>query len=181
MKFKFKFLILVAVLFSFNSCISYKFKGKKSPKKYYEVFFIDQGINQYFIKPLKFEAKKEYFTVDFTFRDSIGYDSYVTTNYSIFTSDVVKTVDSAFFVINTDKILIKKQEKFFIDLLKDTYQIRYSGKITYKELISVTENDPEIWTYYNGNKHIYYSNKKAKIGLEVSKNSIIKIIELNKD
>lgn len=176
---KTKLLFLIIIL-SLSSCIGIRIKGTKSAKKYYEEFFIDQGVMQYFIKPLEFKGEKDNLSIDFTFRDTVDYQSFITTNYSIYTFEKVKNIDSAFFIINNKKIQLKHCEKLFIKKSKQ-YQIRNSCKITYKEFMEIVEVEPEIWAYFNNKKHVFLPSKNAKTGLEITKTQIIDIIELNRD
>jgi hypothetical protein len=177
MKIKLLFLIIII---SFSSCIGIRIKGTKSAKKYYEEFFIDQGVMQYFIKPLEFKGDKENLFVDFTFRDSVSYQSFITLNYSIYTFERVKDIDSAFFIINDKKIDFNNCEELFIKKSKK-YEIRNSCKITYEEFMKIVEVEPEIWAYFNNKKHVFLPTKNAKTGLLITKNQIIDIIELNRD
>ncbi|MBN2890761.1 MAG: hypothetical protein JXL97_02750 [Bacteroidales bacterium] len=173
-------LLLLIVIVSLSSCYGVKIKGKKNPKKYYEEFFISQGIIQYFIKPLEFKGEKETFVADFTFRDSVQYNSLIAVNYSIFSDDVVKQVDSAFFITNNKKIKILNCEKLFIEKHKQ-YHLRNSCKITYNDLIQVINEDLEVLAYYNNLEHNFKATKQAKKGLFIAKTRIIEIIELNRD
>ena len=176
---KIKFLLIVIII-SFNSCIGLRIKGKKSNKTYYEEFFIAQGVMQYFVKPLEYKSEKNNLSIDFTFRDTLSYNSFVIVNYSVFTDEAIKKIDSTFFVFNTEKIELKHCEKLFIDK-KKKYQIRNSCKITYRELMQIIESDFEIWTYYNNQNHIFSPTRQAKTGVEITKTRIIDIIELNRD
>jgi len=175
-----KYIAFIIILL-FSSCYGIKFNGKKSAKKHYEVFFIDQGVLQYFVKPLEFKGDDEVFSVDFTFRDSVNYFSSVTTNYSIFTENPIKQVDSAFFVTNNEQIKLHNCERFFINIKKKTYQIRNSCTITYSQLIEITANETEFWAYYEGQKHVFIPTKKTSNILQGIKTQVIDIIELNKD
>ena len=155
-------------------------KGTGKPKKHYEEFFIEQGVMQYFIKPMKFKGNKNYLTIDFTFRDTLKYESFVIANYSIFTKTAVKKIDSTFFIINNEKIKFKNCERMFIDFRKD-YQIRNTCNITYKELTKIVEMKPEIWAYFDNEKHVFVPSKHALKSFEVIKTRIIDIIELNRN
>ncbi|MBN2662898.1 MAG: hypothetical protein JXR68_04550 [Bacteroidales bacterium] len=173
--------LLFACMFLFSSCIGVKFKGKKSPKQFYEVFYMEQDVLQYFIKPIDFKGDDNIFRVDFTFRDSSSNTSLVTTNYSIYSPEVVKQIDSSFFVVNNQKIKLKNPDRLFIDLRKTIYQIRYSSVIEYDGLVKITSSDPEFWAYYNGSKHVFYPTKRTYNILSNVKTQIIDIIEFNKN
>ncbi len=174
------FLFIIIILFS--SCFGLRIRGTKSPKQVYEVFFIDDGVLQYFIKPLKFKNKHDYFTVDFTFRDTLKYDSFVTTNYSIYTKVAAKKIDSLFFITSEYKIKCKNNDKMFIDLKKKTYQIRYSSGITYQELIYLTSaDDYYVLAYYNNSKHKFFPKRKTKKYIDIVNQQVINVIELNKE
>lgn len=168
-------------MFLFTSCLGVKFKGKKSPKQFYEVFYMDQDVLQYFIKPTYFKEDKNIFSVDFTFRDSSSNTSLVTTNYSIYSPDVIKQIDSSFFVVNNQKFKLNNPNRLFIDLHKTTYQIRYSTVLEYDALAQLTSYDPEFWAYYNNSKHVFYPTKRSLNILGIVKAQIIDIIEFNKD
>ncbi len=176
-----KKILFFVVLFSMFSCVTSKFNGKKGAKKSYEVFFINQGVLQYFVKPTEFKANEEMVMIDFTFRDTLAYTSFVTVNYSIFSSQVIKQVDSAFFVVDNKRIKLENCTRFFIDLHKNTYQIRNSCGITYQELTDLFSSQPVFEAYYNNEKTVFIPTKKTVKIFSAIKTQIIDIIELNKD
>ncbi len=174
-------ILVSAILLLFSSCLSVKIKGKKSkPGKYYEEFFIDQGVMQYFFKPLKFKSKTDFFIVDFTFRDSMDFESYLTANFSVFTDEPLKKVDSAFFLVNNEKINFCCLERMFIDNYRKGFQTRYSSKITFNQLSQFFENEPIILLYYNGGEHYFIPKRKTKKVLIILKQNVIEIIKLNR-
>lgn len=175
-----KILFFTILLLLSNSCIGFKFGGKKGTKQYYKEFFLKGGIIQYFIKPIKFKGKKEQIIIDFTFRDTVQKTSNIIVNYTITSPEITKKIDSIFFIYEKTKIELKNIERFYIEKQKSMYLIRYSSVITYADLIKITTQQPNILAYFNNNKHKFYITKKAKKVLSVSKEQIVDIIELNR-
>lgn len=163
------------------SCSNIRFVGKKSPKKYYQEFFIDNGIMQYFLKPVVYKSSKEKLLGDFTFRDTVAENGFVVFNYSIYTKSVVKNIDSAFIIISDNKIRIKNNERMFIDKDKNFFEIRYSAFITFYQMKQLSENESKINVFYNNSSVTFVPTKKTKSVLELFDQKVINIIELNRD
>ena len=60
------FLLLISSLLM--SCGGLKVSGASKATKLYEVFYIKNGVTQYFVKPLKLKENKVKFSTDFTIR-----------------------------------------------------------------------------------------------------------------
>lgn len=177
------FIILIALYLTLNSCIPVKYAGKKhSPKSYFVEFYVDKNINQYFIKPIEYKNNNNnILTIDFTFRDSAQKNSPIIANYSIFSKEVIKKVDSAYYLVNDFRIRLFNQDRLFIDH-KKKYEIRYSNNLTYQNLIDILANhNSQIVVYYENSEHVFSPTKKTQNAIDICKTNIIDIIELNKE
>jgi len=176
---KIAILSITFMLFANSCALTSFYKTKSSAPSFYVTFFVANGINQYFIKPIEFKSSKDILKIDFTFRDTCKYETFIIVNYSIFSKDLIKNVDSAYFLINGKKIYFKESEKLFIESKKQ-YQIRQSNKITYKELLDVFSNRSEIYIFTSGKVLKFVpSNKTEKIRAKAQK-IIFENIELNR-
>ena len=176
---KILYIILLSVVVS--SCSSVKYAGKKSVKKYYEEFFIDQGVMQYFIKPLEYKDEKDKITVDFTFRDSIADKGNITLNFSLFSENLVKRIDSAFFKNQNRKIRIENLNRMFIDKKRKTFQVRYTSTITFEEMSQIFEGNYNIVLFFDGTKQTFVPKTKTLKIYKAFDNKVLSIIELNRE
>lgn len=173
-------LLGITIVLITNSCaLSSFYKTKKTTSSFFVTFFVENGINQYFIKPLNFKSKKELLKIDFTFRDTCQNKTLIIANYSIFSSQLIKNIDSAFFMVNNQKIYFKETEKLFIENKKQ-YQIRQTNKITYKELLQIFNNDSQIHIFYSNNELIFVPTSKTKKIKAKAQKIIFENIELNR-
>lgn len=174
---------LLALIASFTilfSCKSFRFTTTKSPSSYYVDYYINDSVNQYFIKPILYKTNKARLLIDFTFRDTtINCD--IASNYSIICHEKVINIDSAYFYHNTTKNLLKRPKKMFIDKHKKNYIIRYSNILNFDDLDSITKNKAPIIVYYNNKKHIFEPTRKTKKLLSAVNSDIIEIIRLNNE
>lgn len=79
-------LICIFLLFQLSGCMGVKHGGSTTPAgKLMEEFFVQQGVMQYFIKPLEWKlmGDKGLVQTDFTFRDSAGTKTPVTCNFTL--------------------------------------------------------------------------------------------------
>lgn len=175
--------ILLASIASFTilfSCKSFKYSSSKTPSSYYVNYYINDSVNQYFIKPLLYKANKTKLLIDFTFRDTI-LNCDITSNYSIITTEKVIKIDSAYFYHNNTKIFFKKPKKMFIDKHKKEYIIRYTNILYFDELDSITKNKAPIIVCYNNKKHVFKPTRKTRKLLSAVNSDIIEIIRLNNE
>jgi len=173
---KFLFPIFIIVFSIIFSCKSMRYS---TPKSYFVVYYINDSVNQYFIKPILYKSKKDNLIIDFTFRDStLNCD--VTTNYSILTRNRTLKIDSAYFLLNSDKIRLKSPKKMFIDKKSKNYVIRYSNIINFEDLDQITLKQASIIAYYNDKQHIFKPTKNSKKILTSAQEDIIDIIKINK-
>lgn len=180
MKLRYILFFLIFISISLNSCFGLKIKGTKGAKKYYEEFFIDQGVLQYYIKPIKFKGDKEEFLIDFTFRDTVDYQTLIAANYSFYSDEKIKNIDSTLLIIDDLTIKMKDCERLFIQKNKN-YHFRNSCKITFEELTQVLNENLVVKLYISGNEHVFYSTKDSRNALNICQTRIIEIIELNRD
>ena len=154
----FVLLFLLTFIVSFTSCFSLKSSSNKA-KETYSVFFIDNGVLQYFIKPLEFKSK----------------------NYTLYSTEPIKSIESIIIKTNTNSAQIIGNERLYINKDKKGYQIRYSGTITYKQLTEfVYCENPRIHIYLK-NEIIFKPEKHTLKSIKIIKTEVIDIIELNKE
>ncbi len=172
-------LILLLPLF-FYACFGPRITAKSTrPGKLYEEFFVSANITQYFIDPLPFKSKPYKLKIDFTFRNH-GYDTTrVFANYSLYSKEPVKRIDSVHFLINDEKYPFNRYEKLFLERVGKKYELRYSSRIKYGVLKKFIRNETDILVKTN-DEMIRFSppgrTKRRKLKLD---EAIFKIIDLN--
>ncbi len=176
------YLIFVLIGILLSSCGLNMFRGSHARRTYYESFYISDNVNQYFLKPLEFKFFKEKLFIDFTFRDST-LSSPVTTNYTVETHERTVKIDSAYFMVKSQKIPLKNSSKMFVDKKKDTYEIRYTNTIQFRELSEICKHSDKLTfvVFYNNEKHIFLPTKKTIRLLSAFYNDVIDVIYLNQN
>jgi len=174
-------IIVILISTFFSSCINVKYSDKKTGKNLYEEFYIDRGINQYFIKPLKFDYESYTFLADFTFRDSTSADGYITCNFSICIDSITVVYDSIGFFTEKCSYKFINPVKMYIDTDKNLYIRRYTSYLKYSEMLEF---------FNSGNLSIYVSSKsslkkflpakKTIKNINLLNNTLFKLVELNK-
>ncbi len=176
-----KILYLILLTSLISACSSVKYAGKKSAKKYYEEFFIDQGVMQYFIKPVEYKNGKNKITVDFTFRDSVPDNGNITLNFSLFSENLVKKIDSASFISSNQEIKIKNLKRMFIDKRKNIFQVRYTSSIKFRDMSEIFANNYNLILFYNKTKQTFVPKTKTLKIYRAFDNKVLSIIELNRE
>lgn len=154
-------LILVGMLFS--SCLTIKPSSSKSPKKYYETFYTEQGI-QYFIKPLSLKSdSKETMEIDFTFRNTEENPDSATINFSIYSSEPLKNIEKMYIRNEQHEFSEEEFKLLYSELDKKEYHFRYSISVPTPNIINLFENEDWILEIIaeSGN-FVFYPEKKSK-------------------
>jgi len=179
---KFKvILILLAGFILLESCGVSKVKSSSGGKAYYEEYYIDAGVLQYFIKPLDYKVEKYKASLDYIFRDTIT-NSNIDFKYSFFSDDPVTNIDSAKFVRAGKKdIKIRNHNKMFVDRKNKGYKIRHSGAISYPDLkLIFKQGDYNFHIYYSGEEVILKPTKRTLKIHHIFDTQVVEIIEMNR-
>ncbi len=120
-----------------------------------EKFYFGNGVLQYFIIPMDFKSEFSNVSLDFTFRDNK--DS-VTFNFTLNNANnLQQNLKKVLFINSTDTILIKNSSLIYND--RDINQIRYTSKISYKDLQNIFSNEKiQFLVNYNSTTTKYISN-----------------------
>ncbi|HBF88288.1 MAG TPA: hypothetical protein DDX39_06560 [Bacteroidales bacterium] len=76
-------ILLGIVLIFATSCGVRVNSGSPDTNKVFESYFVDKGIFQYFVNPLKYKDKSNFLIPDITFRDSSKSESKIIVNFTI--------------------------------------------------------------------------------------------------
>jgi len=171
----------MAIVVSLGSCQSYKYTKGNKTDKYYEEFFIKQGVMQYFVKPLLYTNDESKYTIDYTFRDSISRTGLVVINNSLYSDKYIKNIDSAFFVFSDGKLEIMNIKRMFIEKEKKKFEIRYSATITLAQMEQVFKNNHKISIFSNNVEYLMLPKKKTTKIYQLFDEKILEIIELNRN
>ena len=178
-----KILIIILSLFfiiNLTSCFSIRSKGNKS-RETYSVFYIDNGVLQYFVKPLEFKSKGYTLHIDFTFRDTTQYQNQITANYTLYSKEPIKNIESIVIKTDTNSFQIIGNEKLYINKNKDGYQIRYSGLITYKQLTDFFYCKKLVIHIFLKDEKVFKPIARTSKMINIVREEVIDIIELNKE
>jgi hypothetical protein len=164
------FLILLSI---FQGC-----KVSPSIKIPYVTYYKGDNTLLYFIKPMNLYNGKNKMSADFTFIDKKENDTpNVTMNYTIY--DFIKTKNDAFFIqVDTTKFRLLNTEVIFEELQKGKRVIRYSSKISQKDLMLVLNKaDFKFLVENKQMNRIYNISKKYTKKLRKTSNDISSIIK----
>lgn len=148
-----------------------------NPGKLYEVFYIKNGVTQYFVKPLKGKGEDLKYTTDFTLRNDLKLDGDIVCNFSLFSKKPIKKIESAVFKSDGKSIPLHSLEKIFIEKVKkEQYHLRYTSKMTFRDFSQLVKAD--IISMKLDNLYIGFSNKIVK-NLHKIDEYIVELVELN--
>jgi hypothetical protein len=122
---------LVTILTFISGCRNIKPGGTRSGKSLYEVFYVGEQGDQYFIKPLKFyhDPSKQELVVDFTFRYHKQVKDSVTVNFSVLGDSIYKNCN-ALEISSGDELYSTNQvQLLFNDKKSKKFVSRFTTKI----------------------------------------------------
>lgn len=169
---------LVIISFALSSCFGIK-TGNKSPAgKYFEAFYLGDGKNQYFIKPLELENDDYEFVIDFTFRDFEFKEKGSSINFTIESEELISKVDSIAFESNGEKHAVTNINRMFFEKKSDDYIIRSNAELSAQQVEFFFSSSQLFIVAYSNDKEIRF---KSSSGLEKTrKNIYADLIELIK-
>jgi hypothetical protein len=174
------FFAYFSILFLLNSCITQKGGSGGSTGNLYEIFYVGEGINQYFIPGLNFRSKeKENIVCDFTYRDS---SETVVCNFSIFSENPYSKFSEVFFLCNNQEFHLTDFNKIFIESRKRHFLSRFSSKLKIDEFLLLFEQK-EISIIVNtpDSKSSFQATKKTMKSVERINSELIRILKLGRD
>ena len=174
MKNIFYFLLSAFLIFFMTSCGGIKPSGTKSASSLYETFYVGEAGIQYFIKPLRFEsATKSSVETDFTFRvkKEIQPRDSVIVNFSLFSSKVIKEIDSLVIQSNGKRCVLPYKEYIYTEKEGNLFVSRFStkGKLSSLETVFQDAN----WEI------LLYSSETKKEKFNISNKTEKKIMKIN--
>jgi len=173
------FILIIYIFFS-NSCINIKFSDKKTGKDLYEEFFIDKGVTQYFIKPIKFKSDEFSYIVDFTFRDTATAKSYIIANFSIYSNEKTEVYDSIGFYADNVVCKFINPVKLYIDADKNLYIRRFTAYLKYDEMKKLfSSENMRIFISSNNKLNELLPTKSTKKHISLINDNLLEFIELN--
>ncbi len=154
-------LTLAAMLLLLSSC-GIKLKGaRRGDNASVETFLVENGIIQYFVKPLTFSSRSGDIRIDFTFRGKN--DSLYKAKINFTTSDKeAGKIDSFKVIDNTTNEAVSTA--YNTRMGKVTKGLRYFSEVTNNPLFNLFESGHSltIVTYSKGNTIVYSPSKKSE-------------------
>lgn len=169
------FICSISLLLS--SCGGIKVAGGGSNvSKLYEVFYIQNGVTQYFVKPLKFKNDGIKFTADFTLRNDVTPEKNIVCNFSLYSPEPIKNVEKVTITTGQSTMELFDLEKVFIEKQKNGYHLRYTSKMKFSDFSMLTKTNSSTFKVDNV---IFESPKKVVKKLNKVDEYVIDIIELS--
>ena len=170
--------LIITLLFTLLiSCGGVKIAGGGSKaNKLYEVFYIKNGVTQYFVKPLKYKSKDIKFTMDYTLRSDVKKDGFIVCNFSTFSEKPIKKIETFKLNIDGKKYEFKELEKVFLEKQKNDYHLRYTSKLSFEDYSKLTES---VNSTVELNNIVFETSKKNTKKLGRIDEYVVDLIELN--
>lgn len=154
-------LLFTAILLSNLSCAGIKPGSKSKAGKYFETFYIGDGKNQYFIKPIEFEEENHSAKIDFTIRDFEYKEKGGTANFSVFSNSIISKIDSVQINTESDTITIINLQRMFFEKYKSGYQIRNSFVISNSAIDVFFSSEKLQFIVFSDNLKISFPSDKS--------------------
>lgn len=172
-----RFLFVCSISLLLTSCGGIKVAGGGSNvSKLYEVFYIQNGVTQYFVKPLKFKSNSVKFTADFTLRSDVTPEKNIVCNFSLYSPEPIKSVEKVSVTTGQSTMELFDLEKVFIEKQKNSYHVRYTSKMKFSDFSALTKTNSSA---FNVDNAIFESPKKVVKKLNKVDEYVIDIIELS--
>lgn len=159
-------IFLAFILLFLSSCLSMMPATKNSAKTYYESYFLENGVEQIFIKPIRFKAKSDRLFIDFTIRNN--QDSCIT-NFTVLSLLKIENPDSVFIRNSRFSTQLSEINKLYSDRIKSNYKTRFTSKLAVPDLLKLMQN--EIWNL----KLVFGSHVEVFKGQSVNEKRIVKL------
>jgi hypothetical protein len=152
--------LIFACILVFPSCISIKPATSKSGKSSYESFFLENGNEQFYIKPILFKGEHNRLLVDFTLRTS---GDECVANFSISGSEILEKPDSVVISNAQCSIQLTDINRLYTEVNKSCYQTRYTSKLQVSDLLKLMEHNLWNISYYSGSDSEFFVLRKTNI------------------
>ena len=127
--------------------------------KLVETFFVEEGITQYFIKPLMLKGeKKNTLYVDFTFRDQEVSNDSATVNFSIEDENTLKAVESLTLTASGQTVLVSDISFLLTKDRGGSFESRFSSRIQLEEVKNLFEQEEWQATVVNEGSTMRFSS-----------------------
>jgi len=173
-----KIISLFVLIVLVCSCSGIKPGSKSKGGKYFEAFYIGEGKNQFFIKPLEFESEGIDMKIDFTIRDFEYAEIGGVANFSVFSDDLLNQIDSVR-ISNDFKVFnISDINRMFFEKYKKGYQIR-SSMILSDDVIDFffSSTDLQIEIFFKNNKAVFQTNKSLNQVRDAINSDLIQLLK----
>lgn len=141
--------LFIFISFLLISCSSYQIHQ----------FYLGDGDLQYFVPPTEFESDDNKISIDFTLRDRsrAKKESILTINFSMFSEEIPKYIDKAYFLADNEEIILDSMKLLFRDLERN--EIRYSTKADPNKFKTIFQSQKtEIVVLMSDKKEIFTSD-----------------------
>ncbi|MFN2429135.1 MAG: hypothetical protein ABR574_03885 [Cryomorphaceae bacterium] len=137
----------------------------KASRGLFTSFFVGEDGTQYFIKPLEFAGneKNAEMHIDFTlrYRDNVSGESRL--NSSIYTTDLIKEVDSIRFSNSSFSVTTQKAELMFNQRKSQNIESRHEVYLELADLKALFGTpDWEISVHYGGKERVFKAEKRTR-------------------
>lgn len=145
--------IILIILISFlSSCFGIKPGNSSSSGGDFESFYLGDGKNQYFIKPMEFEPDDFIFNIDFTVRDFEFKSEGASANFSVISEQIINKFDTLKIITSKNKFIISDIQRMFVEKKGDDYHIRSTCKLNSEAFLGFFTEDDLVIELCSGDK-----------------------------
>lgn len=146
MKTLFHALVLSLMALTLSSCMAYKPAASKGFGSHYEIFPLGDAGTQYFIKPLRFQARRGYgLQADITFRHLTPTSGLATLNFTLKSPEAMLPPERLAISNGRHTLELQAIKPLFTQAGKQYVEHRYTSTVDLPELLRLFENPDWVW------------------------------------
>jgi hypothetical protein len=162
-------LLASVIILGLQSCFGVKPTTSGPGKGLYQTFYVGEAGTQYFIRPLLFKGKekKQDLKADFTFRYKDKITDSVIINFSLYSNEIIKVMDSFIIENSHKKFTITRVNLLFNERHHKAYHSRFTTKLpmgVFTDLFLI--NSWNISTFYNQKAVIYTASNRTERAID---------------
>lgn len=171
----FNYIIIINIFMLLNSC---SFFGNSS-ENLYSTFFVGEDGTQFFIKQLDYYMveNNEKLSLDYTFRYKDKIKDSVTINFTLFTNEFIKNIESFELKSDGKSALSNNAKLLYVDKKDNLCENRFTTKILLDDFLKYCKsNNQKIIIKYNNYSNTYLPENTTIKNIESLNKNLLLLI-----